>query len=83
MPAVTKPSPQLIAAVKLPAVSLRLVSVNVATVVLLATAVPSVAELNVTCPASCADTLAVLVAVAVPGASSVNVTVTVSVPGLA
>ena len=53
VPAVVVPSPQLMVAVKSLAVSLPLLSVNVATVVLAGSAVPSVAALSTTVPASC------------------------------
>jgi hypothetical protein len=76
-PVVVVPSPQLIVALKVDAVSLVLGSVNVATVVVLGSATPSVAAASLIWPAS-ATTFAVLdaVAVAVPGASSDKVTET-------
>jgi hypothetical protein len=81
LPVVVVPSPQLMVAVKLDALSLLLVSVNVATLVVLGSATPSFAAVRLVWPASPA-TFAVLdaVAVAVPGASSVKVTVTASRP---
>ena len=53
MPLVVVPSPQLMVAVKADAVSLVLVSVNVATVVVPGSATPSVAAVRLTWPASC------------------------------
>jgi hypothetical protein len=83
-PLVVVPSPQLMVAVKLDAVSRLLVSVNVATLVVLDSATPSVAVFSTTWPAS-PPTFAVLlaVAVAVPGASSDKVTETAFWPVVA
>ena len=80
VPGVVVPSPHSIVAVKLAAVSPPLLSLKVATGVLLGSAVPSVAAVSTIWPAKLIVAVPIADLLAVPGASSATVTLRMSFP---